>query len=142
MSTIANTQAPAKRTVKTPVAPKTSPKELGEVEAKVKAPVAKPETRFQQLRRTYSAIKCEATSLGGCRSWLLSGSEAIAKKDRLTPLQMNILKATVGDKNKANYEIFKAYVDVYRRGRTNYSPWYIVLTLNKYEAELQKQFKF
>ena len=139
MTTIASTQAPAKRTVKAPVKPKMSPKELGKEKATVKAPAkAKAPTKFQKLTESYRMIKAATLSLGGARKFLLDGSAELDKKHKLTDLQINILKAS---KSPENYPIFQAYVDRYKRG-ANYSPWYIVLTLNKYEEELQKQFKF
>lgn len=80
-----------------------------------------------------SELKKQIRSLGGCRSVLITFQNEIG----LTGNQKRLLKAS---KAKENYEILKPLVRISKAG--NYSPFFLLQALYKYETKLLTSFKF
>ena len=71
-------------------------------------------------------------SLGGCRSALLNNANEI----KLNPLFVKLLTQS---KTGANYKLFAEKVRTSKNG--NYSPFYILQTMNKHSKFFQENFK-
>ena len=93
-------------------------------------------TPYKRMLGVYQEMKALNKTLGGARSWVLSNNDQLPKDNRLTPLQVNILKAT---KKAENYKIFAQYVRTHHKSGT-YSPFYVLQAIVKHEAKFQEMF--